>query len=237
VGPRTRQPAGLRRRDPARSRPPSPATSPVALCKMSCSPWHQILPTLTQRDDGALFLATVRYVTCLAWGAPHDLRRGRGRFAGGGTVRAACPGGVKITSASDTAGQTCDTPSAPLPCTGWGASAAPARRQGLGAPWAPGRPRTAQPLLSCGRLTAAVTCRIPAWPVRLLERARACGSSCLATWASVGSGRIPSYSDRLRSQTAKAEHRSERRYETDMSPGLSGGRRRRWRNSQDHEEE
>jgi DNA-binding SARP family transcriptional activator len=47
---------------------------PVALYKMSGSPiphvlpsWHQIATTLMRRDDGALFLAAVRYVTWLAW--------------------------------------------------------------------------------------------------------------------------------------------------------------------------
>jgi DNA-binding SARP family transcriptional activator len=47
---------------------------PAALYKMSGSPiphtlpsWHQVLATLMRRDDGTLFLATVRYVTWLAW--------------------------------------------------------------------------------------------------------------------------------------------------------------------------
>ncbi len=47
---------------------------PAALYKMSGSPvphtlpsWHQVVATLMRRDDGTLFLATVRYVTWLAW--------------------------------------------------------------------------------------------------------------------------------------------------------------------------
>lgn len=49
------------------------AGPPAALNKMSGSPiphalpsWHQVLATLTRRDDGTLFLATVRYGTWLA---------------------------------------------------------------------------------------------------------------------------------------------------------------------------
>jgi hypothetical protein len=49
---------------------------PAALYAVSGSPiphgvppWHQIIATLSRRDNGALFLAAVRYISWAAWAA------------------------------------------------------------------------------------------------------------------------------------------------------------------------